>query len=424
MLKTISGVNILRAAVLLLLLAQSLICAQAQPVRISAWYWLNAAPRDEWERDFRKMAELGFTHVDLCWGLDAAAWALRVEDTKYALRSCQRAGLGAYFIVWHPEHNSLPRSPEFQQVDVMGRLRFTFNTFNTRWRETQWKEYLQKVARLYSPEPAFAGYIFDDSFGVGPIRSIAGPEGAPAERIVSYSEDDRHRFGKEPPKQTSDPDWAAWTEARAGWWEDWARDTNRFIREVDARHEVYLEDEEHVLSQNVRDSTGVDFGRTAKAFDAVGAYTVARWDDKPDSGKRAVDQTLSVLEKTRAAIGPGKKIIYTFWAGNILELRKPGPAKYPTVEQIREICEAALKFGIRHLDMYGYRIGDFVVTDENWPQKRPPAKGPYPLTDPFPQKYLYDRPELHERLGEYLRGLSSRPELSPVVNGSSRAPGS
>jgi hypothetical protein len=29
-----------------------------------------------------------------------------------------------------------------------------------------------------------------------------------------------------------------------------------------------------------------------------------------------------------------------------------------------------------------------------------------PVTDPFPKKYLYDRPELHERLGEYLRGLS------------------
>jgi hypothetical protein len=55
-----------------------------------------------------------------------------------------------------------------------------------------------------------------------------------------------------------------------------------------------------------------------------------------------------------------------------------------------------------------YRIGDFIVTDENWPQKRPPAQGPYPLTDPFPKKYLYDRPELDEPLGQYLRGLRSR----------------
>ena len=49
--------------------------------------------------------------------------------------------------------------------------------------------------------------------------------------------------------------------------------------------------------------------------------------------------------------------------------------------------------------------GDFLVTDANWPEKRPPAKGAYPLTDPFPQKYLYDRPEVAEGLGEYLRGL-------------------
>lgn len=392
------------------LIAQTVVCAVAQPLRISAWYWLNSAPRDEWARDFRKMADLGFTHVDLCWGLDAAAWTLRVEDTRYALRACRRAGLGAYFIVWHPVHNSLPRGPEFQQVDAAGQLRFAFNTFNVKWRQTQWKQYLQTLARLYAQDAAFAGYIFDDSFSIGPIKGIAGPGGAPSERFISYSEDDRRRFGKAPPRQTSSPDWAEWTEARGGWWENWARDTNRFIREVDsnAQHEVYLEDEQYVLSQTARDTTGVNFGRVARAFDAVGAYTEARWDGKPDADKRAVEQTLSVLDKTRAAVGPGKKIIYTFWVGNILELRTPGPAKYPTVDQIREICEAALTFGIRHLDMYGYRIGDFVVSDENWPQKRPPAKGPYPLTDPFPQKYLYDRPELHERLGEYLRELSHR----------------
>jgi len=409
MLKTIWKPKRLRTALHVLLIAQGLTHAQSQPLRISAWYWLNAAPRGEWERDFRKMAEIGFTHVDLCWGLDAAAWTLRPEDTQYALQSCRRAGLGAYFVVWHPVHNSLPRTSEFQQMDVTGRLRFTFNTFNSRWRETEWKEYLQSLAKLYAQDPAFAGYIFDDSFGIGPVGGIGGKDGLPAERIVSYSGDDRRRYGKAPPKQTSDPDWTAWTRTRAGWWEEWARDTNRFIREVDRRHEVYLEDGEYVLSQEARDTTGVDFGRAAKAFDAVGAYTEAHWDDRPDSGARAVTQTLDVLEKTRAAVGPGKKIIYTFWIGNILELRKPGPAKYPTFDQIREICEAALKFGIRHLDMYGYRIGDFVVTDENWPQKRPPAKGPYPLTDPFPNKYLFDRPELHAPLAAYLRELKKRP---------------
>jgi hypothetical protein len=127
----------LRMIALALLSAGISLCEPASTLRISAWYWLNAAPREEWDRDFRKMAELGFTHVDLCWGLDAAAWALRVEDTRFALRACRRAGLGAYFIVWHPVHNSLARSPEFQQVDPAGHLRFAFNTFNAKWRESQ-----------------------------------------------------------------------------------------------------------------------------------------------------------------------------------------------------------------------------------------------------------------------------------------------
>jgi len=356
------------------------------------------------------MAELGFTHVDLCWGLDAAAWVLRVEDTAYALDTSRRAGLGAYLVVWHPVHNSLIRKPEFQQVDAAGQLRFAFNTFNAGWRETQWKQYLQKLAKLYGNHPAFAGYIFDDSFGIGPIGGIAGAGGAASSRFISYSADDRRRYGRQPPNRPSDPDWAAWTEVRSGWWAEWARDTNRYIREIDPNreHDVYLEDEQYVLSQAARDATSVDFGRMARAFDAVSAYTEPKWDDSPDSSRRAVEQTRSVLEKTRAAIGPDKKMIYTFWAGNILELRTPGPAKYPTVEQIREICEAAIQSGVRHLDMYGWRIGDFLVTNENWPKKRPPANGPYPLTDPFPGKYLYDRPKLHAQLGDYLRALKSR----------------
>ena len=401
---------VLRLIGSILLLGQLSFCDDAKPLRISAWYWLNAAPKQEWEHDFQKMSQLGFTHVALCWGLDSAAWRLRVEDTKDALAYCRRAGLGAYFIVWHPVHNSLTRRPEFQQVDSGGHLRFAFNTFNSKWRESQWKEYLQTVARLYAQDPAFAGYIFDDSFSIGPKGGIGDSGGPASDRFISYSEDDRGRFGKTLPKQPSDPDWEVWTQARAGWWEDWARDTNHFIRAVDKNtsHEVYLEDEQHVLSQQTRNATGVDFGRVARAFDAVGAYTEPRWDDKPGSSTGAAEQTRSVIEKTRAAVGPDKKIIFTFWVGNILELRTPGPARYPTFDQIQQICEAALQSGIRHLDMYGYRIGDYRVTDENWPLKRPPAKGPYPLTDPFPGKYLYDRPELLEPLGKYLRELRRR----------------
>src|SRR5256885_13340654 len=66
MLRTIS--RLLRGFVLYFAAAAWSICAPAQPLRISAWYWLNSAPREEWDRDFRNMAKLGFTHAGLCWG--------------------------------------------------------------------------------------------------------------------------------------------------------------------------------------------------------------------------------------------------------------------------------------------------------------------------------------------------------------------
>ncbi len=382
-----------------------------EPIRVSAWYWLNSAPRQEWAADFHNMKHLGFTHLSLCWGLDLTAWRFRVEDTKYALNLARQSGLGAYLIVWHPSHNSLPRRPEFQQIDAGGNVRFTFDTFNTTWRNTQWKEYLQTVAKLYAGHPAFAGYIFDDTFGIGGIGTIDGPMGKPEQLYVSYSAFDGRLFGKQPPKSPADLGWSEWTAARSDWWANWSQDTIRFIREIDQniQHEIYLEDNiDSIFQPRVRDRIGLDFGKAAQPWDAVGAYTEPDWGMNSHSAQAQIDFTRAVIGKVRAAVGPEKKIIYTFWAGNAKELRTLGPAKYPMASQIRDVCEAALSLGIRHLDMYGYRIGDFVVTEKDWPQKRPPLEGPYRLTDPFPQKYLYDRTSLHEELGAYLRSLHDR----------------
>src|SRR3954453_9993320 len=109
-------------SMLLLITAQSAIAAsktRKEPrIRISTWYWLNSAPRSEWARDMKKMADLGFTHVALCWGFDSAAWGFRVDDTKYVLREADKAGLGVYLVLWHPTHNPLPRTPAHQHVDV------------------------------------------------------------------------------------------------------------------------------------------------------------------------------------------------------------------------------------------------------------------------------------------------------------------
>jgi hypothetical protein len=382
-----------------------------EPIRISAWYWLNAAPREEWARDFSNMKRLGFTDISLCWGLDLTAWRFRVDDTKYALDLASKSGLGAYMIVWHPTHNSLPRDPKFQQVDAAGNVRFTFDTFNPTWRNTQYKQYLQQVAKLYSSHPAFAGYIFDDTFGVGGIGGIDGKPADPAHDYISYSASDIKLFGRQPPKSPTEQGWNEWVAARSEWWAAWSRDTMRFLREIDSnpKHEIYLEDFiDSVFGPKVRDRVGLDFGKAAQPWDAVGAYTEPGWDESAGATQKQFDLTRAAIQKVRATVGPNKKIIYTFWSGNVKELRTPGPAKYPTVPQIREICEAALSMGIRHLDMYGYRIGDYLVTSQNWAQKRAPESGPYRVTDPFPKKYLYDRTELHEDLRTYLLSLRNR----------------
>jgi len=182
-----NGCCLLPTSGLFLLLALPSVAetASRQAIRVSAWYWLNAAPKAEWGRDFHNMSRMGFTHVVLCWGLDAAAFGLRIPDTRDAMRLARKAGMGAYIVFWHPIHNSLERRSEFEQVDAAGEHLFAFDTFNPEWRRTQWKAYLQRVARAYRDEPGMAGYVFDDSFAIVPVGNISGR--GPGDRVTGPS---------------------------------------------------------------------------------------------------------------------------------------------------------------------------------------------------------------------------------------------
>ena len=370
---------------------------EANPrVRLSAWYWLNSAPKADWEGDFTTMKNLGFTDVLLCWGLDLAGVITRKTETKQAVRWAHKAGIGVYLIVWHPSANSLVRSPEFMQVDANGKRLDTFDVFNSRWRATQWKDYLQAVGKTYGDEPAMSGYVFDDSFGSANI---------------SYGAWEEKVFGSPLPRKPGEPRWDDWTKARQGWWEDWAKDTVDSIRAVDSnpRHKIYLEDTiGRITDPKQQGSIGLDFARVARHFDAVGGYTSPTWTSNLDSEEKVRHLTENAIESVRKIVGPKKQVVYTFWSANIAEEHKPGPAAYPSAVQIQNVCEQALKLGVRHLDMYGFRIGEYRVTKKEMERMVPAEPAPYVLTGQFPQKFMWDRPEIQTDLGTYLRGLNQK----------------
>jgi hypothetical protein len=373
--------------------------AQTPRIRISAWYWLNSAPKADWQGDFVTMKNLGFTDVLLGWGLDVSAVGTRIPDTREAMHWASQAGLHVYLFVWQPIANSLPRRPEVMQVDSAGHQLDSFDVFNREWRSTEWKGYLQKLARAYGHEPAMAGYVFDDSFEADGTGEI------------SYGDYERRAFGAPLPRKPGDPKWDEWCKAREGWWQDWARDTVEYIHAVDhnPQHEIYLEDYfPNIVNPEKQRSHGLDFSKVAQYFDAVGGYTTTSWDSSSDSGERAAEKTVESLTTIRKMIGDKKQIAYTFWVANPPEERQPGEAQYPTADQIRMICQAALRIGIRHLDMYGYRIGDYVIKRENISQWVPPDPAAYKLTNQFPQKFLWDRPQIHQELADYLRSLNPK----------------
>ena len=77
-----------------------------------------------------------------------------------------------------------------EDVDDFGNQLETFDVFNAQWRSTQWKGYLQDVAKTYGGEPAMSGYVFDDSFGSGNISYGAYEEklfGSPLPRLALRS---------------------------------------------------------------------------------------------------------------------------------------------------------------------------------------------------------------------------------------------
>ena len=396
---------IFRLASVAIVAASGLHSSAAPAVRLSTWYWLNAAPRSEWAHDFQHIRALGFTDVLLVWGLDAAAFSFRVPDSQAAIRQAYAAGLHSYLFVWHARHNSLDHRPEYEQVDLNGHHLFAFDTFNPEWRHGPWKAYLQTLAQNYGPEPGLAGYVLDNSFALGRIGSIDGPAPAEAEGYLSYGEMERRLWKSEPPRSVSDKDWGRWTAQRSAWWADWARETVADLRAMDHNpgHEVLLEDGDNAIDPDTLARAGVDFRQVAQAFDPVGAYFAPAYSDA------AVDSQLETLvqnylRRMQAAAGRGKVALsLRLSEGNKEDT--PGVAKYPTLQQIRRIVDAATALGIRHFDFYGYRMGVYHLDAAGWEHYRPGSSPDYPLTGEIQGKFLKDRPDLWSGLQAYFAQL-------------------
>lgn len=387
--------KILLALMMCAVFAGSTARAQQPKVRISGWYWLNAAPKTEWQRDFRDMKQLGFTDVLMCWGVDLTGVVTRKHDTLEAMREAHQAGLGIYLIIWQPEANSLERDPRYLQTDANGQVYNRFDVFNPEWRNGAWKRYLQDVARTYRDAPGFQGYAFDDSFG--------------GSGTISYGPWEEKQFGGPLPRRPSDPGWDRWTKMREEWWEQWGIDTVRFVREIDPnpKHILYVEDAvSSLFNPGRKDGYGLDYGRVMRHFDAVGGYTTPAWTSDPNTDATVIAGTDDAINKVRMASGNSKPLIFTFWSANIKEERLPGPAVHPTAKEIEAICNEALRLGVHHLDMYGYRIGEFRVPKEQVKAQMPSEPASYVITGQFPKKFMWDRPEIKTELGTYLRNLN------------------
>ncbi len=393
----------------LLFVASAHAAVEKPAVRISAWYWLNAAPKETWASDFKKMHQIGFTDVMLVWGLDAAGFAVRIQDSHQAIEEAHKARLGSYLFVWHARHNSLEHLPQFEQVDSAGHHLFAFDVFNPEWRHGPWKTYLEKLAREYGPEPGLSGYIFDNSFAIGRISKIDGPAPKDSESYISYGPIETRMFGSTPPTDTSAANWKQWTAAREKWWADWASDTARFIRAIDKNphHEVFLEDGANAIDPDTISRAGVDLTQVTDHFDTMGAYFAPSYSAAGEDQKLGREVTAH-LGAMRAAIGPKKKLVLSLRLSEGDKENGPEPAAFPTLEQIKILTDAALAAGASQIDMYGFRMGIYHLDETSWNEYRPAAGSTYKLTGEVRNTFLCDRPTLTAGLTKYFRTIKSR----------------
>ena len=395
-----------RLAVLALLPCLLPASDSARRIRISTWYWLNSVPKSQWATDFKDMRALGCSDVLLVWGLDATAFSFRVTDSRQAIEQAHAAGLGSYLFIWHARHNSLDHRPNLEQVDAGGNHLFAFDTFNPEWRAGPWTTYLQTLARSYEAEPGLAGYVFDNSFAIGQIGGIDGPTPKPDENYLSFGAAEKLLFQRDLPRSAKDQSWGEWTRAREGWWADWARETAAVIRAIDTHreHEIFIEDGANAIDSDTAERAGVDFKRVAKEFDTVGAYFAPAYSANASGSQLAIDAR-EYLRRMQTAGGSKIALSLRLSEGDKEDL--PGPAAYPTLEQIRVVVDAALALGVRHIDLYGYSMGIYHLDKAGWERYRPRNDLGYPLTGQISQKFLCDRRELWPGLRTYFAGLSS-----------------
>ena len=354
------------------------------------------------------MKQIGFTDVFLVWGFDGAAFASRVTDSKEAIAAAHKVGLGAYLFVWHGRYSSLPHDPRDEQVDAAGHKLFAFDTFNPHWRQTQWKSYLQTLALAYRQEPGMAGYVFDNSFAIGYIGAVDGPEAQPDERFISYGEAEREAMGRPLPHAPDAPGWSQWTALRQQAWADWARDTRNWLRAIDTNpgHRIILEDGENTLDPDIEARVGLKLGKVIPYFDTMSAYWAPHYSDPKGSRLLAEDLT-SYLKAMRAEIGPDKDLSLSLRLTDDGTEATPGHADTPTAAQIKTAIDAALSMGIRRIDLYGYRMGVFHLDNPGWSRYLPGTGPTYPLTGQVEGKFLADRPELWPELKKYLEQISA-----------------
>jgi len=352
---------------------------------LGVWYWLDAGPQEEWEEDVKEMRYLEYDYV-VASKMDLIT-NRNEEGIEEFINTCYKNGLSVYLCIW----SGMLMYPFIggrinQQVDEKGNRRDYYNLWNERWRKNFYKKYLQDIVSKYVDTPGLRGYLFDDTFA-----SVAKQPGQGT--YISYSQEDikrfreymKNRYGdisvihllwreqrgkgwKEilPPRSPDEPFWLDWYEARATWYEEWAKDTVSFIKEVDPHCELYILDGAGIAA-NQREYYGIDFQRVARYFDVVMLYAMPAGFEKPPIKMKPILSHIDFMVRSvRNLVTQDKKVSFCFHIYQPFDNKnfdRVSSYPYPDIKQIKDMTTQAFFSGADMVEHYGYRIGNWRLKD-------------------------------------------------------------
>jgi len=202
--------------------------------------------------DFKRLREIGFTHVTLWAGNGLRKDSEEERLMKLAVRKAGDHGLRCYIVFWVGGKPEMMNDPFWKQnappfVDKAGKQALYINVWDEKWRAGFLRDYLLWLGKTFSAFPNVEGYVTDEPDGTWwKFREYGYDEGTRKQFVAwlkkkhgtvatlnaAWGSAHQEWDQMQAPREETAKSWPDWTMARQQFFVDWFADTKRYLKEA------------------------------------------------------------------------------------------------------------------------------------------------------------------------------------------------